>query len=56
VSGLRRQDRRLRLLGLFTTIVLTTAWISTEFQAKGLWLLVAGAITLLRPGPERRAT
>ena len=56
VSGLRRQDRRLRLLGLFTTIVLTTAWISTEFQAKGLWLLVAGAITLLRPGPGRRAT
>jgi O-antigen ligase len=49
VVGLQRPDSRLRLLGLFTAIVLTTAWISTEFQAKGLWLLVAGAITLLRP-------
>jgi O-antigen ligase len=49
VVGLKQRDSRLRLLGLFTAIVLTTAWISTEFQAKGLWLLVAGTIILLRP-------
>jgi O-antigen ligase len=49
VVGLQRVDRRQRLLGVFTSVVLATAWISTEFQAKGLWLLVAGVITLLRP-------
>ncbi len=65
VVGLRQRDRRLRLLGLFTTAVLTTAWISTEFQSKGLWFLAAGTASLLRsppidagviarPGPARR--
>jgi O-antigen ligase len=57
VSGLRRRESRTRMLGLFTSVVLSVAWISTEFQAKGLWLLVAGAMTLLRApeAPERRS-
>ncbi len=49
IAGLHHRDRRSRLLGYFTTLVLATAWVSTEFQVKGLWLLAASATTLLRP-------
>lgn len=34
-------------LGLLVTAVLTVAFISTEFQSKGLWLLAAGVTALL---------
>lgn len=43
------QKRRLNLLpvGLLTSMVLASAFISTEFQAKGLWMLAAAATVLL---------
>lgn len=48
VSGwCARADRTLFALGLLVTVTLSVAWISTEFQGKGLWLLAAGATTLL---------
>ncbi len=43
-----RRDPNLRLLGFLVTAVLSVAFVSTEFQGKGLWLLAAGATTLFR--------
>lgn len=34
-------------LGAFVTVALTTAFLSTEFSAKGLWLMAGGATILL---------
>ncbi len=45
--GRARRDRTLRALGVLTTAVLAVALVSTEFQNKGLWLLVAGVTVLL---------
>jgi hypothetical protein len=36
-----------RGLGISVTLTLAVAFISTEFQGKGLWFLAAGALTLL---------
>jgi O-antigen ligase len=47
IVGCRRKSWRLFTIGLLTTSVLCVALIATEFQSRGLWLLVAGAITLL---------
>lgn len=47
VVGLRTRHRATRLLGMYTSAVLLTAWISTEFQAKGLWFLVAACTAYL---------
>src|SRR5205823_9014360 len=47
VSGLRTRIPDLRKLGVTVTAVLAVAWVSTEFQNKGLWLLAAGATVLL---------
>jgi hypothetical protein len=48
VAGWRqRYDRDLLVLGVLVTVTLSVAWISTEFQGKGLWLLAGGAATLL---------
>jgi O-antigen ligase len=58
VVGLRTRSRVTRLLGIYTSAVLLTAWVSTEFQAKGLWFLAAATTACLRmPGrvPERFA-
>ncbi len=53
--GLSSRDSRLRYIGLFTSIVLVLAWVSTEFQSKGLWFLAAGTATLLaHPAIRRR--
>lgn len=60
VAGVRRRDRDLALLGVLTTLVLSTAFLATEFQSKGLWLLVAAVTVLLResaaPAAERAAS
>lgn len=55
VSGLRRRTRRLRVLGLFVAAVMAVGFLSTEFQAKSLWYLAAGATVLLaQTSPGRR--
>jgi hypothetical protein len=47
VVGWRTRDTTLRRLGLLVTVVLALAWVTTEFQNKGLWLVAAGAAVLL---------
>jgi hypothetical protein len=49
--GLRRSDFQQRAVGLLASAVLAVAFVSTEFQGKGLWLLAAGATTLLHYVP-----
>ena len=48
ILGFRKRSRQLRLIGLLVSIVLTLIYISTNFQGKGTWLLVAGAMVLLQ--------
>jgi hypothetical protein len=45
--GLTRRTYTLRYLGLLVTFSLAGAFLSTEFQNKGLWFLSAGAIVLI---------
>jgi O-antigen ligase len=52
VSGWKNRARGLLAPGLLVSAVLALALVSTEFQSKGLWLLCAGGVTLLR-GPQR---
>lgn len=47
VVGLRALAWPRIVLGLLVTVALTVAFTTTEFQAKGLWFLAAGATTLL---------
>ena len=53
LSGWRTRDRELRRLGVLTTAVLGLAFVTTEFQGKGLWLLAAGTTVLLQRGVAR---
>ena len=53
LSGWRTRDRELRRLGVLTTAVLGLAFVTTEFQSKGLWLLAAGTAVLLQRGVAR---
>lgn len=53
--GVRLRTRYAFLLGALVTTVLGAAFVSTEFQSKGLWLLAAGAATLLQCRWARRA-
>jgi O-antigen ligase len=46
VIGWGQTNKQLRLLGLLTTAVVATAFLSTEFQSKGVWFLTAGTMTL----------
>ena len=58
VIGWRRRSSGAFPLGLLVTFTLAVAFLAHEFQGKGLWFLVAGAMTLLRRIPadvERRA-
>lgn len=41
-------------LGILTTVVLAVAFLSTEFQPKGLWFLAAGSTVLLSRVSRRR--
>ena len=52
--GLRLGTRYALSLGALVTLVLGSAFISTEFQGKGLWLLAAGASSLLQRQRPRR--
>jgi hypothetical protein len=57
VVGWRSRRRGLLALGLATTASLAVAFLTSEFQARGLWLLSAGALVLLRfdqPGAARQ--
>jgi len=47
VGWRKRKTRGLLSLGIFVTCLLSLAWISTEFAAKGIWFLSAGATALL---------
>ncbi len=42
-----KQDRTLLALGLLVTVIFITAFISMEFNQRGMWFLVAGVISLL---------
>lgn len=48
--GWRRSKRNpnLRLLGLLVTAALSVAFVSAQFQGKGVWFLAAAAMTLFR--------
>lgn len=48
ILGIRRKSRNLRIIGLLVSIVLSLTYMSTNFQGKGTWLLVAGAMVLLQ--------
>lgn len=47
--GWRRRRQGLFLLGLLVTVSLCVAFVPDEFQGKGIWFLVAAAMTLMRP-------
>ena len=49
-TGLRSRSRTARGLGVWAGGVLAVAFVSTSFQAKGLWLLAAGVTVLLQYG------
>jgi hypothetical protein len=53
VAGLRRTGR-LRVLGLLVTAALASGFSSSEFQAKSLWYLAAGATVLFQLNPRGR--
>jgi len=55
VVGLSRKNPRLRLLGLFAALVMSVAFLSTEYRGKGIWLLAAGATYLLHKDRFRLA-
>ena len=46
--GLRQRSWALWRLGMLTSFVLAAAFISSEFQTKGLWFLAAGAAAFLQ--------
>jgi hypothetical protein len=47
VRGWLRRERFMRGMGIAVSLTLAVAFLSTEFQGKGLWFLAAGALTLL---------
>ncbi len=58
VTGYRRRREGLFGFGLLTTAIIAVSFLSSEFQAKGLWFFVAAAIVVLDqdvPRPARRA-
>ena len=55
IAGFAQRRSTLRGLTLLTTGVLAFAFLSTEFQLKGLWFLAAGAAALLRMAVPPRA-
>jgi O-antigen ligase len=55
VTGLRRRDPTLRRLGIFTTVMLAAAFMTTEFQSKALWFLAAIVTALLHQQHHRFA-
>ena len=58
VTGYRRRREGFFGFGLLTTAIIGVSFLSSEFQAKGLWFFVAAAIVVLDqdvPRPARRA-
>lgn len=53
-SGWRTRRRNRFLVGGLATIVLGVAFLSTEFQARGLWFLAGGATALIHRRKEGR--
>ncbi|HEU4760979.1 MAG TPA: O-antigen ligase family protein [Gemmatimonadales bacterium] len=52
VTGWRRRRRSALRIGLWASMTLGFAFISTEYQTKAVWFLAAGAIAMLHPrGP-----
>lgn len=54
ICGLRQRDRLRRRFGLMVSVVIAVAFLSTEFQNKGIWLLASGAVAVLGPAVPRR--
>jgi O-antigen ligase len=53
VVGLQARNSKAAAIGILTTFTLALAFISTEFQPKGLWLFAAGSTFLLSRAPRR---
>ena len=49
VIGWRHKGRGVRWLGLTIAFALSVAFLSTEFQSKGLWFVAAAGTLFLRP-------
>lgn len=47
VSGVRRRNRSMQLIGLLTSAAIGLSFVSTEYQNKGIWFLAAAAIAML---------
>ncbi len=47
-TGIRKGTRAARAFGFLAAAVLAVAFLSTEFSAKGLWLLAAGVTVFLQ--------
>lgn len=54
-GGTRTRKRVLRRLAFLTTLAISVALLATEFQAKGLWYLAAGATAFLERDSLERA-
>ncbi|HKC25214.1 MAG TPA: O-antigen ligase family protein, partial [Thermoanaerobaculia bacterium] len=54
VAGWRRREAGVLGLGVLASVVLALAFLSTEFQAKGIWLFAAAVIVVLKQGRWRR--
>lgn len=48
ISGWRSGSRDMLLLGGLATITLSLAFLTTEYQSKGVWFIAAGVMTMLR--------
>ncbi len=46
VVGLRQPNNQLRALGVLTALIVSTSFLATEFQSKGLWFLMASTMLL----------
>ncbi len=55
VRGWNRRRLGVQLLGLWVTVVLVLAFVTTEFQTKGVWMLIAGALAVMHGGYPDRA-
>jgi O-antigen ligase len=55
IEGWRRHNRNLILLGLFASTFLGISFLSTEFQSKGIWLLVATLLAVFSLVARRRS-
>ncbi|WP_442508736.1 O-antigen ligase family protein [Novipirellula sp. SH528] len=54
--GMRSRKKSIWQLGLLVTFALAVAFLSTEFQGKGLWYLAAGAAVVMQQQRRKRSS